>query len=273
MNTGNKIFHFSDYKKFVLHELKQRPNGGRGQFLRIAQALNIHTTMVTHIFRGDLHLSSEQCLALAEYLGLNELETQFLVDLVLLARAGDQRTKKYFEKRISHLKAKALQLSERFEIKNELSESDQATFYSSWLYATIRLLTAIPKFQSRVAIAEFLNLNQSKVNKIIEFLISRGLCKEKGGKLLYGDVKTYVAQDSPHVVRHHSNWRLKALEEYDRLEIKELVFTKPVVMSEADYLRIREELVRFIDTFNKISEPSPCEKLYCLNIDWVQIKH
>ncbi|HWU43788.1 MAG TPA: DUF4423 domain-containing protein [Bdellovibrio sp.] len=272
MSAGNKIFHFNDYKKFVIQELKQRPHGGRGQFLRIAQALNIHTTMITHIFRGNLHLSSEQTLGLAEYLGLNELETQFLVDLVMLARAGDQRTKKYFEKRILRMRAKALQLSERFEIKNELSEADQATFYSSWLYTTIRLLTAIPKFQTRAAIAEFLNLGQSKVNKLIEFLISRGLVTEKAGKIFYGNVKTYVAQDSPYVVRHHSNWRLKVVEQYDRLTTEELAFTKPVVMSESDFLKVREELVRFIETFNKISEPSPCEKLYCLNIDWVQIK-
>lgn len=272
MTQGNKIYHFTDYKQFVLYELRQKPNSGRGQFLKIAKALRVHTTMITHIFKGQLHLGSEQCLALADYLGLNELETEFLVQLVLRARAGDQRTKKFFDQKIAVLKSRALNLSDRLEMKNTLSESDQATFYSSWIYAALRLLSAIPAFQNRAAMAEELKLSQAKVNKHLEFLIGRGLCVEKDGKILYGEIKTYVAQDSPFVVRHHMNWRTKVMEHYDRLQSDELAFTKPVVIAESDFAKIREELVRWIEKFNQIAEPSPSERLCCLNIDWVRIQ-
>src|SRR5690349_16908646 len=93
-----KIFDFTNYKDFVVESLLSMPRRGHGQYSKIAQALGVHTTMVTHIFKGDLHLGSEQCLALTEFLGLGDLETQYFVGLVQLARAGDQRTKRYYTK-------------------------------------------------------------------------------------------------------------------------------------------------------------------------------
>jgi uncharacterized protein (TIGR02147 family) len=268
-----KILEFEDYKKFVLHELKNRPKAGHGQFLKIAQALGIHTTMVTHIFRGDLHLNPEQCLGLADYLGLNENETEYFVNLVQFARAGNRRTKQYFQNQLTIQREKSLSLQIRLERKNALGEADQAILYSSWLYSAVRLLSAIPKFQTRAALAERLNLPLMKINKALEFLLSRGLCEEAENKIKYGSIKTYVSHESPLAVRHHANWRAKAMEQFDRLTEKELVFTSPVVINETDFLRIREEIVQLIEKFKEVAEPSPSEELYCLNVDWVKIRN
>jgi uncharacterized protein (TIGR02147 family) len=266
------IFEFKDYKVFVRKELKSRPKAGHGQFLKIARTLGVHTTMVTHVFRGELHLNPEQSIGLADYFGLNELETEYFMMLVQFARAGNRRTKQYFETRISSLREKAQILHTRLEMKNSLDEKDQAVFYSSWLYSAIRLLSAIPKFQSRSAIAEELNLPLAKINRALEFLLSRGLCTERESKIEYGSVRTYVNHDSPLVVRHHVNWRMKAMEQLDRLPTSELAFTNPVVINEKDYVKIREEIIQLIERFKNISEPSPSVALYCLNIDWLKIR-
>src|SRR5262245_18895889 len=170
-----KVFDFRDYKKFVLEELKTRPKGGRGELQRIARALRVHPTMVTHVLKANLHLSQEQSLALTEYLGLNELETEYFVALVQLARAGDARTKRFCESVVGRLRDKAMNLGSRLAAKSALSEQDQALFYSSWVYAAIRLLSAVPVAQSRAAFAETLGLSSSRVNKAVDFLVSRGL--------------------------------------------------------------------------------------------------
>lgn len=267
-----KVFDYRDYKKFVLAELKTRPKAGHGEFQRIAKALRVHFTMITHVLKGGMHLSPEQALALAEYLGLSELETEYFLALVQLARAGDQRTKNFFEARVHALHDQSMNLGTRLTAKNALSEQDQALFYSSWIYAAIRLLSAVPALQTRAAFSEALGLPPAKVNQALDFLLSRGLCEEAGKKVIYRELKTYVASDSPLAARHHANWRAKVASQLDTLERKELAFTYPTVISESDFLELREELVRFIEKFKKTCDASPSERLYCLNLDWVEIR-
>lgn len=267
-----KVFNFQDYKLFIHKILAQMPKAGHGQFLKIAKQLNIHTTMVTHVLKGHLHFSPEQSLALCEYLGLNEFETEYFLNLVHFARSGDERTKKFYEKKLEELKEKSQNIGTRIQAQNILSEEEQAIFYSEWTYTAIRLLSAIPQFQTRNALADRIRLPLAKTNRIIDFLLGHGLCVEKENRITYGPVKTFVGQSSPLVGRHHKNWRLKALEQIDRLESQELAYTSPVVVSAEDFQKIREKILILIEEIKKISEPSPSENLYCLNIDWLEVK-
>ena len=266
-----KIYEFTDYKKYFLKYISQLPSNGRGQLTKIAKHLDIHTTMVTHIFKGSAHLSLEQSLKLANHFTLNELETDYLVALVQWERAGDKRTKDYCFTKVNDIRTKALNLKERLVTKNELSEHDRAVYYSTWQNSYTRLLTAIDRFQTFESLVEELKLPRSKVRQVLDFLISRGLCKEEGNKIVYGLVPTYIEAASPLAARHHLNWRQKTQEKFDQLRSEDLVFTYPTAISEEDFQKIREKLVQFIEEFKKTTEPSPSENLYCLNIDWLKL--
>jgi hypothetical protein len=133
------------------------------------------------------------------------------------------------------------------------------------------LLTAIGPFQTEEALAKESRLPLSKVREATDFLKSRGLCREKNGKLEYGPVPTYIEASSPLVVRHHLNWRQVSQEKFDRLSKEDLVFTYPTVISRDDFEKIREKLVKVIEEFKKTCDASPSESLYCLNLDWLKI--
>ncbi|MES2854862.1 MAG: hypothetical protein V4692_03310, partial [Bdellovibrionota bacterium] len=105
----------------------------------------------------------------------------------------------------------------------------------------------------------------------LEFLVSRGLCIEEKGSFRYGPTKTYLEAASPLVATHHLNWRRKTSERFEKLRAEDLVFTYPVVMSEEDFLVIREKLVQFIEEFKKTTGPSSSDQLYCLNVDWLRL--
>jgi uncharacterized protein (TIGR02147 family) len=265
------IFDFKAYKPFTLAWIKSREGLGRGQLTRIAKHLEIHSTMMTHVFRGSANLSLEQALKLADFFSLNELETDYLVSLVQLERAGDKRTREFCLAKVDELRIKKLNLSNRINVQNELSDADRARYYSSWMYSYLRLLTAVTRFQSEEALAKESRLPLSKVREATEFLKSRGLCIEKNGRLEFGPVPTYVESSSPLVARHHLNWRQVAQEKFDRLSKEDLVFTYPTVISETDFEKLREKLVKVIDDFKKTCDESPSENLYCLNIDWLKI--
>jgi uncharacterized protein (TIGR02147 family) len=266
-----KIYDFSDYKSYLKAQIHAFPNRGRGEMTRIAKALDIHTTMVTHVLKGKQNFTLEQTLKLAEHWALNELETEFLVALVNLDRAGDRRAKSFCQKRVEELRARARDLSVRLETKNELSESDRAEYYSSWVYTYLRLLSAIDGYSSAQAMAKKTGLPLATVRRVLEFLISHGLCREESGRVSYGAVKTYLESSSPLVVAHHLNWRRKTSECFDHLRGEDLVFTYPVVLAEKEFLVVREHLVRFIEEFKQVVSPSPSEELYCLNLEWLRM--
>ena len=263
---------FTNYKDFIREKIHALPKRGHGQNLKIAKLLGIHTTMVTHIFKGDSNLSTEQALKLAEYFALPELETDYFVTLVQQERAANSQSRKYFEKQLKALRSKAQDLSSRLVETKVLDEKDQAVFYSAWYYSGIRLLTATAKFESVQAISEKINLPLQTVAKVVEFLISRGLLKQEHGIFVIGETKTYVTRDSDWVTKHHLNWRLKSIEQLDHVPDDDLVYTNPITISEKDFFKVREEVVKFIEKFRSIADPSPSEQLCVLNIDWRKLR-
>jgi len=265
------IFEFSSYKVFVNQKIKVMPKRGRGQYLKIAKHLGVHTTMVSHIFKGDSNLSVEQGLALVSYFGLNRLETDYFIALIQVERAADQNSKGYFLGHLKGIKTKATSLQERLEQTTELSEKNQAIFYSHWYYSAIRLLTALPGFQSPETIAESLGLPIGQVRSVIDFLLKTGLCLEIKGKVSIGKTRTYIGRESPMVMRHHENWRKKSVQLMDRGDTNNLNFTNPITISQTDFEIIREKLICFLEDFRKTADPSPTERLCCLNIDWFKI--
>jgi hypothetical protein len=58
---------------------------------------------------------------------------------------------------------------------------------------------------------------------------------------------------------------------YERMTPSEFAFTSPIALSQADALRIRELLVETVAKVAKVVEPSECEGLRMLNIDWLEI--
>lgn len=68
-------FEFDDYKEFVHRKLTLLPNKGHGQLSKIAQHLNIHTSLVSQVFQGEKNLTFEQACDLSGFFGMTELES------------------------------------------------------------------------------------------------------------------------------------------------------------------------------------------------------
>ncbi len=269
-----RIFDFDHYKDYVRAYVKELPHHGRGQYLKIARHLKVHTTYVSQVFRGPKELSLEQALALTEYLGLTELETEFFLALVQREKSGTQALKKRFQKQISTLKERSLQVTHRIPKSIQLTQADQALFYSSWYYSAVRLLTSIPGYDTSSKIAERLGLPQKLVGQVSEFLLSKGLCIEpQAGRLAMGTSRTQIGADSPLIARHHANWRIKAMEKLGKVPAssqEELMFTSPLTLSHKQVSEVRELLLRTIEEISKRVEKEEPERFFFLNLDWLE---
>jgi len=266
------VFNFENYKPFVREKIAAMPLRGRGEFQRMAASMQMHTTTVSQVFRGEKDLTLEQAAKLCRHWGLTSTESDYFLNLVELERSGADELKDIVRDRLKRLRDQSHDLSNRVPKDRVLSADDRNRFYSSWMYSAIRLLCDIPEFQNPDRIADRLGLPPSLVNDSLQFLLSKGLVEQKGGNLKLGAQRTYLEASSPLIARHHSNWRIKAMERYEKIDAKrDLVFTSPMTVAKKDAQVIREKIAVFIQEIMKLNADSESEALHFLNIDWLEL--
>lgn len=265
------IYNFNDAKTFVSARFEVLPKRGRGQALKLSQHLGVHTTLVSQILKGLKTFTLEQASLTAEFLELTEAETDYFLLLVQLDRAGNESLRKNLKRQINELKKSAKELVNRLKSDTKLGEEDRGVFYSDWSYSATRQLTAIDGFNSEEEISKTLGLTRKRTKEVIDFLLRTGLCIEKNGKLAIGAKSTHLESSSPWVRVHHINWRQKAIEKINIHSESQLHYTAPMTLSAKDALQIREMIVKFLESVDKVIDPSPSEELHCLNMDWFKI--
>lgn len=224
--------------------------------------------MISLILKGDKQLSQEQAHDVCEFLGLNDKESEYFFLLADYGRAGTQKLKQRLLKRLKELQEQAKKISRRVKKDTELTDQQKAIYYSSWIYTGIRNLSALDKYQDANAVAERLNIAPAVAKKVIDFLIEHHLCHWQNGKLSYGHQYIHVDSDSPFVVKHHQNWRLKGFQSMDQYNEDNLHYTCPMSLSKEAAAEIRALLPKVIEEVLKIMKPSPSEETYCFNMDW-----
>ena len=271
MKNELNLFRSTDYREYVREKVKAMPHGGRGQFRKIAQFLDVHSTLISQVFRGEKHLTSEQAMGVSDYFGHNALEMEYFLNLVLLERSGTPRARKFHEGKLKELRQKAKNPGERLNDVKELNEEQKAIYYSNWMYTAILCQTDVEGFGTIEALAEYFDLPHKTVRQIVDFLLETKICIRKKNVIKPGSTYTHLAPDSPHVIRHHSNWRLQAIQHLPRLSSEELAYTCPMAISKEHFQVFRERFFQAIVETVKEVETSPPELTACLNLDFFKI--
>lgn len=266
------IFEFEDYKAFARRYIQAMPRKGHGEMAHIAKSLRMHTTRVSQVFNGKVELSLEQAYALCRHFGLSPLESEYFLSLVSYARAGTKELKDMQLTLLTQIRSRAKMLVHRVPRDKVLSSEQKAVFYSNWSYSAIRLAASIQDLGTIDAIAEHFEMSRERVREIMDFLLNTGLCIEEDGMFQMGAKTTHIERSSPHVLQHHTNWRIKAMARHESMEEDEFAYTCPVSINSKDFSIIREMLSRTIQTFLKtVTASDPPEEVACLNIDWFKV--
>lgn len=268
------IFELADYRELLSAYLDGVTNQYRGRRTVLAQQLGVHTSQLSQVLSGKRSLTPDQGLTISRLIGLSHLETEYLMFLVHRERATSYEFKKYCDSRLLELQQQSMKISERFAHHERLNEEDQAEFYSHHLYSAIRLFCSVDnKGQSVETIQNRFQLSREHLMPIIRFLLRTGLLKESNGQYSMGISTTVLSRESPHIHRHHANWRLLAAHQSPRLNEAELMFTSPMSVSKKDFKRIKEMLLAEISAVSKIIQDSPAEDVGCLNVDLFWVKN
>lgn len=265
----NNVFAFKDYKAFL-----GASSGGKRQRLgiksKLAAALRCQSTYISQVIHGQAHFSLEQAERVGRFFGFSAEEQKYFLLLVQRARAGTAELRKFFEQEIEAILEKRMNLKERLGERKGLTKEHQSIYYSSWHYAAIHVAVTMPALQTRERLAKALKVSKKRIAEVVNFLIEIGLVVEVDGLLKKGpDLR--LGKDSENIIKHHSNWRLRAIDSLEQEDSRDLHYSAIVSLSRNDATKIKDMILDSLKKNLDIIYPSPAEELYCYTLDFFNL--
>ncbi len=265
------IFIEFSYKSILLKVGKSDPRKKKGLFRQIANLIGVHATYVSQVLSGAKDFTEEQLLLICEFLSMGDMETEYILALLRLERAGSKKLRDRIEKNLRKIRQDALSIKNRVDSKRELHGPEAAQFYSNWKYSAVHLLTTLQKKLNAEEIRHRTGMNERELKKIITFLLETGLIIKKGQTYDAGPTVTHLDKESPYISQHHLNWRVKSLQRVGNIQSDELMYSANFSISTKDFEILREKVVLLIKEFVQLASDSPAEEIAQFNIDLLWI--
>ncbi len=264
------IYKYSDYLKFLSSKIGS--SGSRtGLKSKLAHAIGCQQTYLSKVLKGGADLSPEQAFAAAHFFELSTEETEFFILLVSYARASTPELKRFYGGQIKDYQEKMLSVEETTAIKEFLNREDQQIYYSNWYYMAFHIAVSLSSVRTIEDLAKHFDLDRSKAAEITEFLLSTGLVKLERKRLVPGPTHIHLKKGSPDLLKHHTNWRLKALNSVSKGAPENFHYTVVASLSESDAKELRAKLVEWVEDFLETVESSSVETIYCHNLDFFKV--
>lgn len=270
LKTTN-IFKYKDYKAYLREFLGLESKRKAGAQARLALSLNCQPAYISQVLNGQAQLSLEQSDKACQHLGHSEDESLYFLNLVQLERAGTKSLKLIFQKELHKISERQLNLKERLEYKKTLSAEDQATYYSSWVYAAIHVLISIPGLETADGLSLRLKISTKRVREVLDFLTTRGLLEHTSQGYKIGVTSVHLGSDSAFVGMHHIHWRNRAIQSLETQKDKALHYSSVVTLSEEDVYKVRTLLTETIEKIRGVIRPSTDEVGYCYLMDLFEV--
>ncbi len=243
----------------------------RGSRSKLAKFLNCQTGYIYQVLRGNTHFSLEHAVKINTFFEHDEEEKHFFMLLVQFERSGNQELSSYYLNQINEIHKKRSEITSRIAKSSELTLEDQMEYYSHWYYSAIHVIVSIADFQSVSQISERLNLDILTVKKSINFLVQKKLIIEKDGNYIIGPARIHLSSDSPMISKHHTNWKINALKSLDKINNENMHYSSVVTLSNEDFLKIKEILLKSIENIEPILRESKEEDIFSMSLDFYRV--
>ncbi|MGK5082711.1 TIGR02147 family protein [Bdellovibrionota bacterium FG-1] len=260
------VFSFSDYKQFLCHYVDVHKKE-RGSIRRMAEAAGCQRSYMSQVLGTHVHLTREQAWGLCSLFGFKDLESQYFMVLIDLARAGSKKYRENLESQRKMLKQRSEDLSERTTRKRIESEDFAMEYYSAWYWSAIHILVSIPGFQTVKSIAAKLFLDEKTVENSLKRLAVMKLVTQEKDRWCFRQESIHVPKDSPYVVFHHRNWRDRSVLSSQASDHEGIHYTMVQSVSRDVLPRVRQLFLDAIEQANRIAGPSAPQELVAINCD------
>lgn len=270
MSPKLNLFEFTDYRKFFLSFIKSQEKT-HGFKSVVAEKCGVQLAYLSNVLNEKSDLNIEQAYQFCQGLRFSENETQYFILLVQYARAGNGSLKKFFLNQIQDFKHRQQKISARLEGDSKvISDEFKNLFYSSWIYAAVQVALTLPELKTPQHLAQHFKCGVDHMTEILNELEVMGLVRKNLG--VYETTQWIkLGQDSKNLIKHHTNWRLQAIQEIDKNFRENLHFSACYSLSQQDALDIQETLSQKIKSISQKVRTSNEEVLYAFVLDFWKV--
>jgi uncharacterized protein (TIGR02147 family) len=269
----SSIYKYANHYKYLRDRLDSK-RSARGTKSRFAEFVQIQAAFLSQVLSEKYPLSLEQADLANEFLEHSKSEGEFFLLLVSRDRAGSHRLRKHFDEQIEQQRAKANQLVARLGQRGQVvSPEAKGIYYSSWIYSAIHVACTIEKLQTRNKLAQHLRLPSDLVAEVLHFLIENQLLKKEDERYLPTETWLRLDKASPHIIKHHSHWRQKAIESLELETAEDLHYSGVFSMDAATAAIIKENFLEFFKKQQILIAAAPEEELFSIGIDLFRLIH
>jgi uncharacterized protein (TIGR02147 family) len=238
---------------------------------RLAAAAKCKQSYFSNVLGGKVNLTVDQAFGISKFMGLTDIETEYFLLLVQLARAGDPDLKSFLKNRIKIMRQSEFKLEKKFLKKDRLSPAQVRVYYSSWHHQSIHMLLTIPKYGRVENIAKRLNLPVETALSKLKTLESIGLA-EKVGEYWRSILKDiHIPIHDPSSLGHQIQWKLQAISDLQNPRTEGLHYSSVYSLSFEDFQKLKSMMVSFIEETRVQVEKSREEDIAHFQLSFFQV--
>jgi uncharacterized protein (TIGR02147 family) len=263
----DSVFLAKNYKDHLNDTIAARPSGGRGTRKRLATHIGCQVGYITQVLSGNAHFSPEQAESTARFFQLSPKETEYFLLLIAHNRAGTASLKSLYESLLAKRRSESKLLKSRLAIEGPDTKRYHQIYYSSWQYAAVHMAVLCEELRTAEKISRKLKIANKRTQIILNFLEESALVRKEGDRYLATDNSLHLERNSPMISKHHSNWRLRAIQSMEESPGKNLHYSGVISCSKRDLAVVQEKLSKCLEDCIALVQASPSEELAVLNMD------
>jgi plasmid maintenance system antidote protein VapI len=253
-------------------EIIKKNGEDRGYKTKLAQAAKVHPSYISRMLEGLATVSPDQAAALGDFWSLSPKEKQYLIWLVIKAKAGTPELKRMADEHLAECRREQEELGNHLEAE-KFSADDHTEYYLDWIHSAVHMLGTLRDPLSPEQLARRLGVKEIHARRSVALLTRMGLV-EPGpkGKVISTKKNIHLSNRGWIANLQHRNWRLACAERFGgEGEDDHLHYTGVHSLSKEDFARLKRQIREFLVQTDRLIRPSPEETACVLCLDLVEL--
>jgi len=251
------VFYSNSYRD-VLERYILANKGVRGYKSRLAEAAGCHNSYISQVLKGSVDLTLEQAMNLASFWGFNAEQTDFFLDLLLRDRAGNERLRDFYEKRLRRAREAFEPVSDGQKRAPGLGPEAETAYYATWYHAAVQVLARTREYASVERMGGRLRLPGNVIREVLRSLEDWGLLAKRGEVWEELEQPPHVSRSSPLGLINQTNWRQRAIFNIQSRDPDALHLQQVLAVRRADVPKLKAQLLQCLEEVRAAgADPAP----------------
>jgi uncharacterized protein (TIGR02147 family) len=261
------VYDFDNYISFLGALVKQREMKGKTRS-QLATAMGCQAAYFSQVLKGKVDLTEDHLAKLGDYISFSRLETEYLLLLLRVQKAGTDTLREHLRHQASKLVRQSRKVESRLGSTQVYDNEDMKNYYSSsWQASVIHIATAIESLRTVSSIAQKLFLPESVVEYHLNQLDKYQLVIFENGKWKYNGNSIHFPSGSSQNAQFQMTRRIMAINSMSLPNSEDIHYSVVFASTTKMYGKIRERLLKLIAEMHSEVEPTPSEEIFSVSID------